>query len=196
MDVADPWVPMAIDEVLSHMAGAPFRWWLSGGHALEMHVGHSWREHEDTDLGLVRGEVDVVFEWFAGWSLAVAARGTVSEWDGRPLADGENNIWARRRDEWEIDLTIGDGTDDEWVYRRDPTVRRPWRNAVLYNRDGVPYLAPDVQLLFKSKAVRPKDDVDAGRVIPALSWTEKAFLRDNLAADHVWQRLLAAADSG
>ena len=36
--------------------------------------------------------------------------------------------------------------------------------AVLTTADGVRYLAPEVQLLFKSKDVRGKDDVDRQRV--------------------------------
>ncbi len=194
MDVADPWTPMAVDEVVSHLAGAPFRWWLSGGHALDLHLGYSWREHSDTDVGLVFGEVGAVFNWFEGWSLAVAAGGTLTEWNGRPLAEGENNIWGRRAGNWKVDLTVGSGTDEEWIYRRNPEIRRPWRNAVLYTGDGVPYLAPDLQLLFKSKDVRPKDEVDAGQVIPILSRAERGFLQENLPADHVWQRLLATVD--
>ena len=32
-------------------AEAPFRWWISGGHALELHIGESWRSREDLDGG-------------------------------------------------------------------------------------------------------------------------------------------------
>ena len=42
-----------------------------------------------------------------------------------------------------------------------PASRKPWDEAVLTSADGVPYLAPELQLLFKSRDVREKDDVDA-----------------------------------
>lgn len=37
--------------------------------------------------------------------------------------------------------------------------------AVLRSAAGIPYLAPELQLLYKSKGLRPKDDVDAAEVI-------------------------------
>ena len=40
--------------------------------------------------------------------------------------------------------------------------------AVLLSEQGIPYLAPEIQLLFKSKNNRTKDDGDATEVIPAL----------------------------
>jgi hypothetical protein len=52
------------------------------------------------------------------------------------------------------------------------------------------YLAPELQLLYKSKDVRPKDQVDAEEVIPSLSDERAARLRGALAPDHAWQVLL------
>ena len=65
---------------------------------------------------------------------------------------------ARMTRTWVLDLTLGDGTDHDWIYRRDPSVQIQWDVAVLRTADGIPYLAPDLQLLFKSKGLRPKDD--------------------------------------
>ena len=55
--------------------------------------------------------------------------------------------------------------------------------------EGVPYLAPELQLLFKSKVPRPKDDIDAAEVIPALDVTQRTFLARRLEPDHPWQQL-------
>jgi len=62
--------------------------------------------------------------------------------------------------------------------------------AVLRTADGVPYLAPELQLLFKSEAPREKDDVDTREVIPELDPTRRARLADLLPGDHPWERLL------
>ncbi len=190
----DNWRPFPVDEIPALFAGAPFRWWVGGGIALELHFGRSWRDHADTDVGVLRQDAAAIHEWMHGWELAVAASGALSPWSGCDLVDGESNVWARRAGErsWEIDLTVGSGTDDVWVYRRDPKITRPWRTAVLYTGDRIPYLAPDLQLLFKSKTPRAKDHDDAGRVIPLLGVAERAFLVANLPVDHAWQRLLAA----
>jgi hypothetical protein len=56
--------------------------------------------------------------------------------------------------------------------------------------DGVPYLAPEIQLLFKSKGLRPKDYEDARRVIPLLNEEQRAWLRAHLPSGHEWTELL------
>ena len=46
-----------------------------------------------------------------------------------------------------LDVTIGEGSDENWICRRDPSVVVPWDLAVLRSSEGVPYLAPELQLL-------------------------------------------------
>ena len=91
-----------------------------------------------------------------------------------------------------LDVTIGEGNDDVWIYRRDPSVCVRWDDAVLRSEGAIPYLAPELQLLCKSKNVRPKDDVDAAEVIPALSEARRLRLRQLLPDDHPWQVLCAS----
>lgn len=177
------------------LSGGPFRWWISGGRALELHAGRQWRVHSDTDVGIRRDQATEVFRWLADSEMWLAARGVLRPWTGdRPDPDaGENNVWVVGRGDraWCLDITIGAGTDAEWVYRRDQRIKRPWDEAVLTGRDAVPYLAPDLQLLFKSKNPRPKDDVDAHQVVPLLSGEQRLSLRRTLPEDHPWQVLLA-----
>ncbi len=103
-----------------------------------------------------------------------------------------NNTWARRKPEgpWQLDVTVGEGTESHWIYRRDPQITRPWHEAVLHTTDEVPYLAPDLQLLFKSKDLRPQDDLDAAEVIPGLTTAQLEFLSHHLGANHPWRGLL------
>jgi hypothetical protein len=185
------WKPLDLPRVVEVFCSAPFRWWISGGLALELHLGRTWRGHEDTDVGVARQDLGAVHGHLAGWELHVAAAGRLAPWHGEPLdgARHENNIWCRTAPggPWVLDLTIGDGTDRTWVYRRDPTLTMPWDLAVLRTPDDLPYLAPELQLLFKSKAPRPKDDIDAAQVIPELDVRQRDLLARHLAADHPWR---------
>lgn len=56
------------------------------------------------------------------------------------------------------------------------------------------YLAPDLQLLFKSKGLRDKDHLDARHVIPRLTPTRRHALQALLSDDHPWQQLLNRPD--
>ncbi|MCA9689356.1 MAG: hypothetical protein KC636_07075 [Myxococcales bacterium] len=186
--------PMALDELVSRLAGAPFRSWVCGGHALELHARRSWRAHDDLDLGVLRRDVAAVIAWLAPLEPMVAAAGELRPWRGQPLAASrhENNVWLRRGADapWVLDLTLGDGDDERWIYRRDRSITRPWSEAVRIDERGVPYLAPALQLLFKSRAPRPKDDQDAAEVIPALDAGDAAALAELLPQGHPWRRHL------
>jgi hypothetical protein len=55
--------------------------------------------------------------------------------------------------------------------------------------DGIPYLAPEIQLLYKAKASRPKDEADFARTLPALNKKSRQWLAQSLALihpDHPW----------
>jgi hypothetical protein len=188
------WEPLDLEEVIATFSSASFRWWISGGHALDLHMGGTWRHHEDTDVGVLRHDVGSLHRFLADWDLQVAAAGRLTPWSGVPLevARHQNNVWGRRSSDgpWELDVTIGEGSDEHWRYRRDPSIIVPWELAVLRSGEGVPYLAPELQLLYKSKALRPKDEVDAAEVIPGLDRQRRARLSRLLEPDHPWQRLL------
>lgn len=191
---SDDWDPPTLQVAEDVFIDAPFQWWICGGHALELHTGRSWRSHQDLDIGVLRAEADKVYSWLANWDLWVAARGRLRPWRGEALErdHGENNVWARENPEtpWRYDLNIGSGDDAGWIYRRDQMTRRAWNAAVLRTSADLPYLAPELQLLFKSKNPRPKDHLDARQVIPLLDADQRAFLADHLDDGHPWRNQL------
>lgn len=188
-DDVEPWEPLTSDAVAEFFAPLGVRWWIAGGHALELHVGTTWRTHADLDVGVCRREVDRLAPLQAHWSISIAAAGQLSQWNGEALdADlHQNNLWIRRPGgAWALDVLIGEGDDERWIYRRDPNLTLPWSEVVLHTPAGVPYLTPWLQLLFKSQSDRPKDDHDAAVVIPALRDVDRARLFAWLPADHRW----------
>jgi hypothetical protein len=186
-------LPLSIAAIQGVLRTAPFRWFIAGGHALELAVGQAWRAHDDLDVGVCRRDLGAVFQHLSGWDLHVGAAGVLSPWDGRPLSEQrhENNIWARRNTDepWAFDLIVGGGDDEVWWSRRDPAIRLPWPDAVQHVSD-IPYLAPHVQLLMKSKSPRPKDDLDAEVVIPVLEHDQRDWLAGHLAQGHPWQAII------
>jgi hypothetical protein len=192
-----PWEPLSLGATFELFRAAPFRWWFAGGHALELHLGRSWRHHDDTDVGVIRRDAPAIRLLLADWDIHVAAAGRLTPWSGGALEQSvhQDNLWARRRiaGPWQLDITVGEGDDEAWIYRRDERLRIPWEDAVLRTAAGVSYLAPELQLLFKSMDVRNKDLVDAREVIPELSDQQRGLLVRHLPVDHDWQVLLGTA---
>ena len=191
-----PWEPLSVMDAADCFRAASFRWWVSGGRALELHFGRSWREHDDTDIGVVRRDVVALRSVLDSWDIQVAAGGRLEPWKGEELRAeaSQNNLWCRRHPDgpWLLDITIGEGDRDAWIYRRNPQVRVPWNDAVLNAPGDIPYLAPELQLLFKSKDHREKDDTDALQVIPELDTVRRDWLRRLLPEADPWQTLLAS----
>ena len=72
------WAPLPLTETVARFTAAPFRWWISGGLALELHTGRSWRDHSDTDVGVLRRDAPGVVSVLVGWDLQVASGGALS----------------------------------------------------------------------------------------------------------------------
>lgn len=186
------WEPLDVAAAYAVFRHATFRWFVAGGHALDLALGRSWRAHDDFDVGVCRTDLELAYRHLEDWELYVAAAGRLHPWDGRPLSSErhENNVWARRSADapWALDVIIGGGDTADWWSRRDPAIRLPWTDAVEH-AGGIPYLAPQVQLLMKSSSLRPKDHLDAEVVIPALQPPQRRWLAERLPPDHPWQRL-------
>lgn len=81
---------------------------------------------------------------------------------------------------------------DRWVYKRDPTISLPL-DRVVWTKDGMSYLRPEVQLLHKARGLRPKDQEGFEAVLPFLEQREGAWLRESLMTtqpNHVWLKTL------
>jgi hypothetical protein len=90
-------------------------------------------------------------------------------------------LWSRRSaaDPWEYDILLGPGDPDEWQYKRDTGIRMP-RLEALWERDGIRYLQPEIQLLYKAKGLREKDQADFDATLPFLDDRRRSWLADAL----------------
>jgi hypothetical protein len=88
---------------------------------------------------------------------------------------------------------LDESSGEDWVSRRNSDVRRPIATIGRLN-GGIPCLTPEIQLYYKAKNVRPKDELDFAQMLPMLSAGQREWLRSALATTygaHVWQRRLA-----
>ncbi|MGH2632818.1 MAG: nucleotidyltransferase domain-containing protein, partial [Tepidiformaceae bacterium] len=123
----------------------------------------------------------------ASWELQCAdPPGTLRSWQpGERLGPAIHDIWARRNadDSWRFQLMLDESAGDEWVCRRDPRIRRPVA-TLTFEIDGVRYLAPEVQLFYKARGLRPKDGLDFEAALPRLSESQSRWLRESLQLVH------------
>jgi hypothetical protein len=102
-----------------------------------------------------------------------------------------HSLWCRPTagDLWTIELVLDEADGDTWVYRRESRIRRPMSTVVRHSPDRFRYLAPEIQLLYKSKAPRERDEADFAQVCPLLARDARRWLHDALeltTPDHKW----------
>lgn len=182
-----PWRPRTPADVAALFAGFSGTWWVAGGWAIETFTGRS-RSHGDIDPSIARSDLPALRAYLAGrmdvWSADQGTlRPLVDERDALPETCG--NLWLRHSgsDPWEYDVLLTDFDAGKWAYKRDRSITLP-ASELLWERDGISYLRPEVQLLHKAPGLRPQDQQDFDACLPRLSEAAAAWLRSALERAH------------
>jgi hypothetical protein len=152
-----------------------------------MAVGRPIREHHDIDVMLLRPDHLEVQRVLAGWEWWIAEVGSLQHWPrGETLPDGAHILWCRpsATANWRIEIMIDETDGHDWISRRNPGVRLPLRDIGLATADGIPILAPHVQLFYKAKDPKPKDDQDFAAVLPLLTDDQRRWLAHAVTATY------------
>nr|WP_286672493.1 hypothetical protein [Cohnella hashimotonis] len=193
------WAPLGVEEIRRLFADWRGAWGIAGGWALDLHLGRQTRPHDDIDVLLPLAEYASIYAWLAAdWELHLAENGRLTLLGAEDRLTEETDIWVRRdaQSPWAFQLMLIDVVDGMWTYRRSRSVRRPAAELFLRTERGIPYLRPEIQLLYKggSASIREKDRLDLDTVRPQLTAAERAWLRDALGTQfpqgHDWLGLL------
>lgn len=165
------WSPLTPPAALILFRDLPAPWWIAGGWALDGLFIRQTRDHADLDIEVLRRDRFAIQRHLAGWDLQAAADGILRPWPpGDDLGAGIKSIWCRPAPAapWAVQSMFATAEGGEWRYRRQPMIARPLIALELTAAEGLPFLAPEVQILYKSRAPRPKDDADFALVLPLL----------------------------
>lgn len=184
------WKPLTPDDAVRLMRGYERPWWIGGGWALDLFLDRSTRAHEDLDVAVLRTDQERLRQHLATWDVRVAYRGSLATWHGEWLDLPLHGLWARSdmHGPWELELLLMESDGGRWLFRRDPQVSLPLERAGL-SRGEIPYLAPEIPLLYKSKEPRERDEADFAAVLPELPPDRRAWLRaavESQEPSHPW----------
>lgn len=191
-----PWRPRTADDVAELLRDYPGPWWIAGGWAIEAFTGVP-RPHGDIDASIPRDDVGSLRKHLRGrldvWAADSGTLTPLVAEDAR-IADSCNSLWLRPSGAapWEYDVLLQPVRDGQWTYRRDSRITLPLAEA-LWSRDGISYLRPELQLLYKAPGLRPQDQRDFDVCRPLLGEGAIAWLREALETahpEHPWLRIL------
>jgi hypothetical protein len=200
---SQPWQPLSLGEVVERFGATEVDWWIAGGLAIDLFLGWETRDHEDIDIEMFRSDRDVLFDVFHGWDLYTVSAGAATSWTaGQNVDDHVFGIWGRPRpgDEWAVEVILADGDADTWRFRRDPSISLERSKLTEASSDGIRYCTPEVQLLYKGKQHRTKDDLDMVRCLHGMTTAQRQWLANALETsepNHPWLGLIAnSLDNG
>lgn len=175
------WTPA---EVAARLSGTAPCWYVAAGWALDLFVGGLGREHGDLEIGVPRERFAEIVDAFPGFEWDVVGDGHV--WPFPEQADNMHQTWLREPATglYRLDVFREPHRGDQWVCRRDASITLPYNELMLRTDDGIPYVIPEVVLLFKAKARRAKDETDFLHALPALDQSRRSRLSRWLSRVH------------
>jgi hypothetical protein len=187
----DAWRP---EEIARRLAGVAAPWYVAAGWSIDLFLGAERRAHEDLEIAVPHHRFDEVAAALPGFEFFVVGDGLA--W---PLAHAgdrvqtEHQTWVREpaTELWRLDVFREPADGETWICRRDERIRLPYDEVIARTATGIPYCRPEIALLFKAKASRPKDEGDFAAVLPHLASAARRWLAEALALVHPDHRWLA-----
>ena len=185
LDGDPPWDPWTPGEVASRLAGASLRWYVVAGWAIDLFLGRVTRAHGDIEIGIPAGSFPAVREALGDFEFDVVGSGRRWRLDSPAFAD-HFQTWVRSPATglYHLDVFRDPHDGETWLCRRDTSIRMPYQELVHIDRNSIPYMSPEIVLLFKAKHNRDKDRADLNLVLPLLKSSQLCWLSEKLEMLH------------
>ena len=186
---AHAWRPEQVAELDG--VGAP--WCVAAGWALDLFRGGQSRPHGDLEIAVPAAAYPEIRDRFPGYAFDAVGSGQVWPEAGAEALSAVHQTWLRDPVSGRFLLDVFREPHDgaTWICRRDAGLRLPYEQVIARTTDGIPYLLPELVLLFKARAARPKDQQDFDGVLPLLGRARRDALRGWLERVHPGHRWLA-----
>ena len=176
--VDDPHRVAVPRQVLSLLDGFGRPWWVAGGWAVDLFIGRRTRPHKDIEIALFRRDQSALQEHLSGWSLRKVVDHRLVPWlPGEWLTLPVHEIHGRGPDGQALEILLNEYRSGRWVFRRDQSITRTVALVGARSADEIPFLRPEIVLLYKSKDPRPDDQADFAQAAPLLDPESCAWLR-------------------
>ena len=188
----DAWRP---EQVASLLEGVQAPWYVAAGWAIDLFLGGEHREHEDLEIAVPNARFDEIVAALPGLEIFVIT----GPHEATPLDEARDRLeethqsWVREPTTglWRFDVFREPSDGDTWLCRRDESIRLPYDDVIEWTDDGIPYVRPEIALLFKARhAHRDRDQGDFEAVVPRLEPERRRWLAEALERVHPGHRWL------
>lgn len=179
----DAWHP---EHVAERLDGVGTPWCIAAGWALDLFRGEESRPHGDLEIAVPAAEFPEIRDRFPEYVFDAVGSGRVWPGAGAEVLAATHQTWLRdpASGQFLFDVFREPHEGGTWICRRDEKLRLPYDAIIERTPAGVPYLVPELVLLFKAKALRPKDQADFEGVLPLLGRSRRDALSGWLELIH------------
>jgi hypothetical protein len=167
---------------------------VAAGWALDLFRGTRTREHGDIEIAIPAVSFPEIRDRFPGYGFDAVSSGRIWENAGPDVLAATHQTWVRdpATGDYLLDIFREPHDGETWICRRDETIRFAYAEIIRRTPDGIPYLTPEVVLLFKAKHARPKDQADFEETIPYMTPAQRRTLAELLTRVHPGHHWLAS----
>ncbi|MBY0121616.1 nucleotidyltransferase domain-containing protein [Bacillus sp. S/N-304-OC-R1] len=178
----------------SLMSGFDRKWFFAGGWAIDLFIDKQTREHNDIEFAIFRKDQLYLKDYLKEWEFQKVIKGKFHIWENEYLGLPIHEIHASNMLNGDkIEILLNETKENDWIYRRDLRISYPLNSICSITKTGIPYLNPEIVLLYKAKNTREKDHQDFITIKDYLDDEKKKWLRNALEIhepEHMWLQFL------
>ncbi len=177
-----------VEEVRRRLSDFPGDYWIAGGWAVDLRLGHQSRPHKDIEIAIDRREQALLLKLPKLDRIEYAHGGQLFRWGGETLLLPIHELYAYFTDGFTLEVLLNEFDGNDWLYRRNAHVKLEY--ARFLRGEALPAVVP---LLYKSKNPRAKDEQDFESLLPKLDNGDRLWLQEAIARDyprHHWIKRL------
>ncbi|MFD2830205.1 nucleotidyltransferase domain-containing protein [Corticicoccus populi] len=180
----DYWQTYPLETIISLFDTLDIQWGIGGGVALDLYYGFKTRNHEDIDIIIFVKDAAEVIHLLQDFSLFKAENGILTPYTYEDKMDDSFSIWVSEEEDspFVFEILLISTREDFWIYKRNSDIRGSTDELFLLNESNIPYIKPEIQLLYKMDGshIRDKDIIDFEKFVPLLGADEKIWLKKQL----------------
>ncbi|MFC4737159.1 nucleotidyltransferase domain-containing protein [Bacillus daqingensis] len=180
--------------ITKFMSGFTRPWYIAGGWAVDLAIGRETRVHQDAEIAVFRDDQLRLKKHLSQFDFSKAANGKLLGWEGERVELPIHELHAfHRTEDIQVECLLNESRDEDWLFRRDERVRFPINSIGSVYQHSIPYLRPEITLLYKSKHPGIKDEQDFCHLLNHMSDQSTLRLQTALQTyqpNHRWLKLL------
>ena len=171
-----------------------YPWFIAGGWAIDLFLDRETRIHEDIEIGIYRKHQMKLYGYFDKnkkyYSNNKSRTGKYEKlvWNKEYLRLPIHELYIKYED-IELEVLLNEKNENEWIYRRNEKIKLDEKKVILFNRNSIPYLCPEIVLLYKTKELRSKDIEDISNTTEKMNDSQLKWLFDSIEETTIREKI-------